>query len=305
MFSALGFLGLGLLLLYFGGNWLVDGAQFIARKLGLSTLLISIVIIGFGTSVPELLVAINANLASKPDIAVGNVIGSNIANLLLVMAITALIFPLNVVEKVLRIDGTSLIGVTLLYMMLAMDGALSRADACVLVLAILGYLIFRANNDEHDHEDDAPNITLKNACLLAAAGLIALPFGADLFLQGAVSLAQKLGLSDEMIGLTIVALGTSVPELATCIVAAMRRDVDVVVGNILGSNIFNLTLVMGGAALALPLTIARSFVELGNSVLLAATILSLILMFTGARLCRKEGASMLVLYLFIVSIWIS
>jgi cation:H+ antiporter len=304
MFSALGLLSLGLLLLYYGGNWLVDGAQIIARKLGLSTLLISIVIIGFGTSVPELLVAINANLASKPDIAVGNVVGSNIANLLLVMAVTALIFPLDVNQRILRLDGGSLVGITLLYMMLAMDGAISRADACVLILSILGYLVFRASNDEHDHADGAPNITLRSAFILAIAGLIALPFGADLFLQGAIALAHKLGLSDELIGLTVVALGTSVPELATCIVAAIRRDVDIVIGNILGSNIFNLTLVMGGAALVRPLSVAKNFVELGHSVLLAATILSLILMFTGSKLCRKEGATMLALYVFIISIWV-
>ena len=192
-------------------------------------------------------------------------------------------------------------GITLL---LAMDGALSRADACVLVLSILGYLIFRANNDEHDHADDAPNITLRKAFILAIAGLIALPFGADLFLQGALALAHKFGLNDEMIGLTVVALGTSVPELATCIVAAIRRDVDIVIGNILGSNFFNLTLVMGGAALVQPLSVARNFVELGNSILLAVTILSLIFMFTGAKLCRKEGATMLALYAFIISIWV-
>ena len=304
MLEALALLVLGGGLLYLGGDWLIDGTQVIAQRLGLSTLFISIVIIGFGTSIPELLVAINATLDDRPDIAVGNVVGSNIANLLLVMALTALIFPLNILRKTIMVDGTVVIGVSLLYILLGMDGNISRGDGFVLILTVCAYLLFRAQTDEVSEDEDPPTLSSFKTTFYIVAGLLALPLGAKLFLAGALDLATYMGLSDEIIGLTVVAFGTSVPELATCIIAALKRKADIVVGNILGSNIFNLTLVIGGAALVNPLAIASSFINLSHPLMLASIILSLILMTMGWRLSRLGGSIMLGCYGMLVGFWV-
>ena len=304
MLEALALLVLGGGLLYLGGDWLIDGTQVIAQRLGLSTLFISIVIIGFGTSIPELLVAINATLDDRPDIAVGNVVGSNIANLLLVMALTALIFPLNILRKTIMVDGTVVIGVSLLYILLGMDGNISRGDGFVLILTVCAYLLFRAQTDEVSEDEDPPTLSSFKTTFYIVAGLLALPLGAKLFLAGALHLATYMGLSDEIIGLTVVAFGTSVPELATCIIAALKRKADIVVGNILGSNIFNLTLVIGGAALVNPLAIASSFINLSHPLMLASIILSLILMTMGWRLSRLGGSIMLGCYGMLVGFWV-
>ncbi|WP_299793630.1 calcium/sodium antiporter [uncultured Marivita sp.] len=291
------FLSIGGALLFYGGDWLVDGIEGIAAKYRLPPVLVAFVVMGFGTSAPEFFVAVEATLSGAPDIAMGNVVGSNIANLLLVLAVTALIMPLAIDRNVLRIDGGAMLLSALALGAVAADGMVSRSDALLLIAGMLGYLGFRywtlPMTATVDHDPAQGYSASVFRCVTA---LVALPAGAYLFIDGAVGIAKLVGVSETIIGLTVVALGTSLPEMASCVAAALRRKSDMVLRGILGSNVFNGTIVLGSAALAVPLPVSPDFTGFWIPVMLVGSVITLIFLRSGFVLSRREASIMLIGY---------
>ncbi len=296
MLLDIGFLVVGCGLLFLGGDWLVDGVSCLSKRLKVSPILIAFVLVGFGTSAPELFVAIDAVLSDVPDIAMGNIVGSNIANLLLVLALTAIISPLVVDPETLRIDGGVILAGAVALWGVTLDGVVSRLDAVLLIIGMVSYLLMRWHSLQEDLDDNNEQ-PISKAILLAVLVLAALPLGANLFVNGASNIAAELGVSEAIIGLTIVALGTSLPEIAVSIVAALRRECSMVLGGILGSNVFNGTIVLGGAALFRPIVVADPFLTVWIPIMIAVSVLALILLRTGHLLTRPEGFAMLAVYL--------
>lgn len=251
----LGLIALGLLGLFFGGNWLVEGASRIARVLGVPPLIVGLTIVAFGTSAPELVVSVRAALTGSSGIALGNVIGSNIANVGLILGVAGLIAPISVHVGLVRREIPLMIGVSLLTWFLAFDAVMSRPDGIILLVgfalfnALMIYLTLNRSKEEKEDanklkENDAPvNMALEWVKLLG--GIAVLVLGAELTVRGSVGIATLLGVPDVIIGLTLVAVGTSLPELAASVIAAMRGQSDLAVGNVVGSNIFNILLILG------------------------------------------------------------
>jgi cation:H+ antiporter len=303
----------GLVLLVAGAEVLVRGAAKLAAQFGIPPLVIGLTVVAFGTSAPETAVSVQAALNNSGDLAIGNVIGSNIANVLLILGMTALVAPLIVSRQLIRLDVPIMIGASLVVYALAWDGGLSRLDGALLftaVLAYTGFLIISSLRDKGAADDDEfakefglhqapkPYAWLLNLALIVV-GLVLLVGGSNLLVEGAVSLARALGLSELIIGLTVVAIGTSLPELATSIMAAIRGERDIAVGNIVGSNIFNLLCVLGLASLVSPLAISVSPNALAFDfpVMIAVAVACLPIFFSGYRINRWEGLLFLAYYL--------
>jgi len=299
---------IGLVALTAGGEALIRGALAAAKHLRVSPLLTGLVIVGFGTSAPELVVSIDAAISHRPDIAVGNVIGSNIANILLILGICALIAPLAVRPLALRRDAVTVVAASILVLILIGGSALTRGDAAVLLLAFAAYFywVYRterfhgaASAEVHVAEGEEVSAVPKSVIWIALAillGLVLLIGGSRVLLTGAVGLASYFGASQAVIGLTLVAVGTSLPELSVSVIAALRRHADVAVGNILGSNIFNLLGILGLSALMQPLPIHRRILQFDQWVLLGTSLVLLLFLYTGKRLSRAEGAVLLAGY---------
>ncbi|KIT18046.1 calcium/sodium antiporter [Jannaschia aquimarina] len=291
------FLAAGCGLLFLGGDWLVDGIAGLAGHLRVPPVIVAFVVMGFGTSAPELFVAINAMSVPSPDVAMGNIVGSNIANLLLVLAITALIAPLSIDRDVLRIDGTAMLVGALALAFVCSDGVVSVGDAVGLVAGMLCYLALRWRSlPDTDEAEDPGAHRLWAAAAVCLAALVALPLGANLFIGAAIDIAGRLGVSEAMIGLTVVALGTSLPELAACVAAVLRRHSGMILGGILGSNVFNGTIVLAGAAIVAPVGVGDAFLTFWIPVMVGASVVTLAFLRTGYILCRREAAVMLVAY---------
>ena len=302
------FLAAGFVLLFFGGEIVVRGAVALARRFDVSPLVIGLTIVGFGTSLPELLVSLNAALSGAPGIAVGNVIGSNLANMMLILGVAALICPIAVTPSAVRRDGLVLAGVTAVFVIVAIGGSAERHEGAVMVAALAAYIGLSLWNDARAnsgparlHREEAEALTglprqLWLIILTIVGGFGAISLGADFLVDGATSLARNAGVPDEVIGLTLVAIGTSLPELATSIVAAYRGHADVCIGNVIGSNIFNLFGILGITAIAVPVPFADKIVGFDLWVLSGVTLLMLALLFTGWRLARTEAALLLALY---------
>lgn len=299
----------GLVLLTVGGEALVRGALAAARRLGVSPLLAGLVIVGFGTSAPELVVSLQAALKGTPAIAVGNVIGSNIANILLILGISALIMPLATHIQSLRRDGLTMLLATLVFMGLGSWHGLERLDGFLMLGFLIAYLVwaYRTERDDQNspeallHKAESDEIELVPmsvpiTLLAIVGGLGMLIYGADRFLLGAVGLGQMLGVPEAVIGLTLVAVGTSLPELAVSIVAAVRKHADVAVGNVIGSCIFNLLCITGVASVVTDLPLKGRLFTIDQFVMLAATMALLIFLFFGLRLSRLKGALLLAGY---------
>ncbi|MBR3075418.1 MAG: calcium/sodium antiporter [Bacteroidales bacterium] len=303
MLSTLLLLAAGLLLVVFGADWLVDGASSIARKLKISEFVIGLTIVGFGTSCPELVVSVTGAVEGISDIAVGNVIGSNVFNTLLILGLTALIMPIAITRNNKRRDIPVTLLVTFLLVFCGMsktllnlglaDG-LSRVEGIVFLLLFGIYIFWCFKHDEgiKEEEDKAGKTSaLWLAILLSAGGIAALIFGGQLFVDNAVNIAKALGVSDKFIAITLLAGGTSMPELAACIVAAIKKKGQLALGNILGSNIFNILLILGTSAVIRPI----SFSGL-NLVDVLVLLLSIILVwlssytFVKNKIDRYEGA---------------
>ena len=303
------FVAIGIGLLFVGGEALIRGALATAKRLGVSPLLSGLVIVGFGTSAPELVVSVDAAINGQPDIAVGNVVGSNIGNILLILGLCAVISPMAVHPLALRRDGSSMVAATLLVMALAGGSALGRVDAAILLTALAAYLSWAYFTESRQalpatavHEAEASELqALPQSALMTGlsilGGLILLIGGARILLIGAVNLATSAGLPEAFIGLTLVAVGTSLPELAVSLMAALRRHADVAVGNVLGSNIFNALGILGVSAVLQPLPLAQRIVWFDQWVMLAAAVLLLVFLYTGRRLSRIEGGALLLGYI--------
>ncbi|MCV3975646.1 calcium/sodium antiporter [Pseudomonas aeruginosa] len=304
----------GLILLVAGAEVLVRGAAKLASQFGIPPLIIGLTVVAFGTSAPETAVSVQAALNGSGDIAIGNVVGSNIANVLFILGLTALIAPLIVSRQLIRLDVPIMIGASLVTYALAWDGTLSRLDGAVLFALIVGYTVFliqssrRANaevtaNDEFAKEFAAdahpkPYSSYLNAGLVIF-GLVLLVVGSNFLVEGAVSLARALGLSELVIGLTVIAVGTSLPELATSILAAIRGERDIAVGNIVGSNIFNLLCVLGLSTLVAPqaVAVAANALAFDFPVMIAVALACLPIFFTGYSISRWEGLLFLAYYI--------
>lgn len=302
------YLALGVILLTGGGEILIRGAVAAARRLGVSPLLSGLLIVGFGTSAPELAVSVDAALHGQPDIALGNVVGSNISNVFLILGLCAFITPLAVQPLALRRDGLCVVGASLLFVALTWSGALQRSDALILLGALTAYLIW-AYRTERDHQIPSASVHAAEAeelssvphsplvtTLSIVGGLTLLIGGSRVLLMGATGLATSLGISEAVIGLTIVAVGTSLPELSISVIAALRRHADVAVGNILGSNLFNLLGILGVSAILQPLPLPARILQFDQWVLLGSALLLFVFLFTGRQVSRLEGGTLVCLY---------
>ena len=309
----------GFLLLVWGADRLVAGASATARNLGVSPLVIGLTIIGFGTSAPELVVSAVATLKGNAGLAVGNAIGSNIANMGLVLGVTALIYPLRMESTALKREYPMLLLVMLVCFLMALNGVYSRMEGWSLIIGLLAVVIWiiriglhRPLSDPLAEEFDAEipkDIPTKVAMFWLAVGLIVLPISSTFLVDGAITIARILHVTDTVIGLTVVALGTSLPELATAITAALHKEDDLAIGNIIGSNIFNLLGVLGIAAAInpihlLPIILARDFPAM---FLMTGALYLMASDFHGpGRIGRRSGSVLLMMFIgYIIMVWMS
>ena len=297
------FVILGIVLLYLGGEFLVRNAVSLAARLGVSSLVIGLTVVAFGTSAPELAATLVSAFQDVPDIAIGNVVGSNIANVGLILGLTAAIYPLQASLQFIRreIPATVVIG-ALLFPIMA-GGVLGRIEGMILLILLGGYLwyLFRSDDapllEELEHEVDAETSPpLWRSLIGVAVGVALLVFGARALVEGAVTIATSLGVPERVIGLTLVAFGTSLPELASSLVAALRREADLILGNIIGSNIFNILAVLGATALIRPFPVDLGATWIDIAIMLSFSLVLLPMMVFGYRLGRKRGATLVVAY---------
>lgn len=305
MSSVLGQFGLGLILLYLGAEWLVRGAAALGMKLGLTPLIVGLTVVAFGTSVPELIVSLNAGFAGQGPLAIGNVVGSNIANITLILGIAALVRPLRVQVQLIRLEVPVMIAVSAVLLLMLRDGVAGRIDGLLLAAGLVAYVGYgvRLARRERDPAVQAefgealqqPPRPLWAYGLQVAGGLILLLAGADLLVRGGTGIARTAGLSEAVIGLTVIAVGTSLPELATSTVAAWKRKGDIAVGNVIGSNLFNILAVLGVAAAATPLA-AGGISQIDLLVMLGVAVIALPILRTGFVISRAEGVLLLLIY---------
>ncbi len=306
----------GFVLLLGGAEFLVRGAVRVAARAGLSPMLIGMTVVAFGTSAPEFVVSLSAALENAPGMALGNVVGSNIANVWLILGMTALVSPIVVDVRAVIRDAMMLMGSSLLFVWLSMLGDIQPLTGWGLVSLLLAYFLYAylreravvsASTHLHEREaeefQDTPmNIWLAWGALLG--GLVALAYGAELLVTGGASIARAAGVSDEVIGLTVIAFGTSLPELATSVVAARRGHTDVAIGNVIGSNLFNILGVAGGVAAITTLPIAQQIREFDIWVMLLATLMLLAFLVLGGRLGRRVGVVFLGIYIGYIALQI-
>ncbi len=295
----------GLAILMLGADILVRGAVAVARRLGISPLVVGFTVVAFGTSLPELTVSLNAALTESTALAVGNVVGSNIANILLILGVAAVARPLCCGRWALWRDGTLMLTATVLFIAASHVGRLGLWHGVTGLLLLAGALYFCYRTDKHlgesVHAQEADEIEgfgnrPIGAALALLGGLVGVIVGADLLVDGAVGLARTFGVPEEVIGLTLVAFGTSMPELATAIAAALRQHGDVVLGNVLGSNLFNLLGILGVVALFVPVQVPAQMLRVDLWILLGVSLLVFPFLQSGRRLKRLEGLLLLVLY---------
>lgn len=316
----------GLVLLVLGGELLVRGAVQVAARLGVSPLVIGIVLVGFGTSTPELVTSVQAALRGSPGIAYGNIVGSNIANILLILGASALLTPILVTSNALKRDSAVMIAVTLAFAAAAALMPLGGVVGIIFLVALALYVAtaFRqewqqATGDHGAVYDktviaqaldpglvpvETPKHLVAVSLSVAAAGIALVVLGGYFLVDGAVALARSLGISEVVIGLTVVAVGTSMPELVTSLMAAIRKQADIAFGNIVGSNIYNILGIGGITALIAPTQAPLQIVRFDNPVMIAASILLVFLAYTGNRISRWEGGVLLTLYIvYIAWLW--
>ena len=295
-------------MLFAGGHFLVNASVSLARALKFSPLVIGLTIVAFGSSAPELLVSIDAALTDHADIVLGNIVGSNIANILLVLGLSAAIFPIALSRKTMRRDGGAMVAATLLFYLLALSGLLGILEGLVLLTGLMLFLWaafkFASGSEKAELDqqfadafdfDQTSKAFLKPATLLLMS-LIALGLGSHLFVSGAVSLSRLLGISEAIIGLTVVAVGTAAPEIITSVIAAWKRHSDIAIGNVLGSNIFNLLSIGGVTAIVSPLSVDAHFLQVDFMVLFACSIALVAYGFFARSIGRWLGLLMVLSY---------
>ena len=286
----------GLLGLFFGGEYLVRGASSIARRFGISPLVIGLTIVGFGTSAPEMLVSVNAALAGQPAIAIGNILGSNIANILLILGLSALIAPLIIPARRLPRDLAFMLVATGVIWVMLLDGMVTRIEGGVLLAGLAVFLVMAFSSGSVPQEDDPLETSVAKTTLMTVGGLVLLVIGAHFLVDSATTISRTFGTSEAVIGLTIVAVGTSLPELATSVIAAYRRQTEIAVGNIVGSNIFNIFGILGVTALIAPIPSEARFAMIDMPWVAATAVgLSVLAVWLGG-LPRVAGVVLLAAY---------
>jgi len=300
----------GLVLLVLGAEGLVRGASRVAATVGISPLVIGLTVVAFGTSAPEMAVSVQSSLAGNPDVAIGNVVGSNIFNVLFILGLAAAIVPLAVSRQLIRFDVPLMVGVSVLLLVVALDGSIGRLDGAILFSGIVVYTVWaivssrRANRalvEEYGQEfggGETSALGLLRDVVLIIGGLVLLVLGSDWFVAGATEFAELLGVSDLVIGLTLVAAGTSMPELATSVVASIRGERDIAVGNVVGSNIFNILAVLGLTGLVADggVGVADSALRVDMPIMLAVAVICFPSFYTGRTIARWEGIAFIGLY---------
>lgn len=299
----------GLVLLIFGGDYLVKGASGIALRLNLSPMLVGITVVALGTSAPELLVSVQAALKGKPDIALGNVVGSNIANVALILGCTALIFPIAVKKRTFQFDWVVMMGASVLIYITAINGVLSRVEGVVFLVLLVAYIVYsyareRRNPDPEIPalEVDAKSRPLYAWILIVVGGSIALVFGANWLVEGAELVARNFGVSDRVIAITLVAFGTSLPELAASVIAAFKGKDDISLGNIIGSNLYNLLAIIGVTVLIKPIEVSEKIMDVDIWWMMATSFAILPLGVIGMRIGRVAGSMLVFAYLLYIYI---
>ncbi len=300
-------LAFGLLLLFLGGEWLVKGAARLAKSLGISPLIVGLTVVSIGTSAPELLISLNAALSGSSDLVIGNVVGSNIANIGLILGISGLIYPIRVRVELLRRQIPIMIGVMFLAVILFRDGLVGREDGVIFLIGLVVFSVFmiisaRAeqhktyNIPEEQVKPDIENIQRGREALRLLAGIVLLIVGAQFTISNAIELARFLGISELVIGITLVAVGTSLPELVTSITAALRQQSDITIGNVVGSNIFNVLAVLGITSVVKPINVSQQTIQVDSWVMLGFS-LAVLPFVLDHKFSRREGMLFLVAYL--------
>jgi cation:H+ antiporter len=307
-FEILLFLVLGLIALFIGAEGLIHGSSTLALRVGITPLVVGLTVVAFGTSTPELVVSLKAALIGNSSISLGNVVGSNIANIALILGISAIIKPLDVHANVIRREIPIMIVLSILLIVLLIDGELSLIDGIIFVAGIVTYTIMnismarKEKNAEVENEFKKglkTNFSVSVSIIIIVGGLGLMILGANLFVKSSISIAKAIGVSDAIIGLTIVAIGTSLPELITSIVASYKNESDIAIGNVVGSNIFNILGILGITAIVMPLSSAGiSYIDFG--VMLFSALILLPLSKTGFRISRIEGIALLTGYIIYI-----
>jgi len=309
MLLDIGLLIVGLFVLIVGGDFLVRGASSIALRAHISPLVVGLTIVAFGTSAPELLISINAAISGSPDLAMGNVIGSNICNLALVLGVTVLIGPVKVQADSIRIDWPVTMISAILLFWWAHDGLITQSEGIYFVFFLITYTVFVIGKSRNENrkrivvEDelevpDGPSSSWFKDMLFLAIGGVGLYFGSEWFVGGARELATFLGVSQRVIGITVLALGTSLPELVTAIVASFKRETDLALGNLMGSNIFNILSILGITSLIKPISVNQTILGVDIFWMLGITLLILPMMLIQKKLDRTEGIILLLIYVY-------
>ncbi len=304
---------MGLAVLVAGGEFLVRGAVGIAKKAHISTLVIGMTVISFGTSAPELFVSIGSALDGNPDIAIGNVVGSNIANIALVLGITVLIFPVIVDRNSKIIDWPMMMGATLLFFLFSYDLVIELWEGAILfgILLVFTFLLIRGSRRktkkelaELDDNDEIASVKDKIglSILFTLIGLVGLYFGAEWLIKGAVEIAQSFGMEERVIAVTVVAFGTSVPELVTSAVAAIKKETDISIGNLIGSNIFNIMAVIGVTALVKPIDVDEQILNYDMWWMIAIALALLPMMLIGKKVGRLKGVMLFGSYVVYITL---
>ncbi|MEM7548890.1 MAG: calcium/sodium antiporter [Bacteroidota bacterium] len=295
----------GLFILILGGDFLVKGASSFALRFNISPMVVGLTIVAFGTSAPELLISISAALSGSPDMTMGNIVGSNICNLGLVLGVTALISPIYVGKTSLKLDWPMTMGSSLALFFIAQSGSINYVFGISFVLVLVTYVVYLIVKSKSQTEfvvaidDDIPSAPsssqLKDVTFMAV-GCAGLYFGADWFVGGAQHLAALLGVSERIIGITVLALGTSLPELTTAVIASIKKETDLALGNLLGSNIFNVLSILGITSIIKEIQVNPLIVRLDMPWMLGITFIILPFMFTGKHIERWEGIILLLVY---------
>lgn len=301
----------GLIILVAGGEFLVRGASSIALRVKISPLVVGLTIVAFGTSAPELFISVQSALEGSPDLAMGNVVGSNICNLALVLGCTALIFPVPVHRDSIRIDWPMTIGSSVLLYLLVQDFMISAIEGTFFVICLSVYttlIIIKSRRENHKGEEileeaDLPETPSKSSWLDLAfiiLGTLGLAFGSDWFVDGAKSLAISFGVSERVIGVTVLALGTSLPELVTATVAAFKKATDIAIGNLMGSNIFNILSILGITSVIQPIAVNQKIVSDDMLWMLGITVIIFPMMYIKRKITRIEGLVLLLIYAYYI-----
>jgi cation:H+ antiporter len=306
---------IGFLILYYGAEWLVKGSASLARSLGVTPIVIGLTVVAFGTSAPELVVSLISSIQGKSMIAVGNVVGSNICNIALVLGFAAVVQPITSLRSVIKRDIPIMLGISLYLMAISLDSKLGRFEGATLFSGIILYTFFnyyiamKENKPESGGKIEAFQSEIEDVgyvasgyrqIVLIVVGIIGVVVGAQIVVNSAVKIMYILGVSEKFIGLTIVAFGTSLPELATSVVAALRKEMDISIGNLVGSNVFNILFVLGAASLIKPISIPGGFFDSGlvidYSVMILTSFLPWLMMIKTSTVTRKNGFVLLLCY---------